>query len=208
METASPVPGLMHAGRTYDFSDLEALVVDPGSYFRGLLTTLLRHFGFRKLHQVDEPEQALAELRQRPIDLVLTELAFDDGIETGLAFVRRLRRGEGGCDAMVPVIAITGHAERHQVLAARDAGITEFLAKPMSPERLFHRIAMVVDNPRAFVRAQDYIGPDRRRFVHYDYDGPERRREGADSDLAEPAGGRRLARAARTPTADRQDAGS
>ena len=50
--------------------------------------------------------------------------------------------------------------EKHRVVAARDAGITEFLAKPISAKALYERILNVVANPRPFVKTKTYFGPD------------------------------------------------
>ena len=61
--------------------------------------------------------------------------------------------------------------------AARDAGVTEFLAKPITADNLFSRIAEIVERPRAFVRCDSYFGPDRRRRQAEDYTGPWRRAE-------------------------------
>jgi two-component system chemotaxis response regulator CheY len=46
---------------------------------------------------------------------------------------------------------------------ARDAGITEFLAKPVSATLIYRRIAAMVENPRDFVETGSFFGPDRRR---------------------------------------------
>jgi DNA-binding response OmpR family regulator len=77
----------------------------------------------------------------------------------------------------VPIIMITGHTEKHQVEAARDAGITEFLIKPITAQSLFSRITEVVERPRAFVRCESYFGPDRRRRNVESYTGPWRRHD-------------------------------
>ena len=53
--------------------------------------------------------------------------------------------------------------ETHRVLEARDAGITEFLAKPVSARGLYQRITMVIERPRQFIKTRTYTGPDRRR---------------------------------------------
>ena len=60
---------------------------------------------------------------------------------------------------------LTGHTEKARVTAARDAGITEFLAKPISAKALYQRIVNVVANPRPFIKTKTYFGPDRRRNV-------------------------------------------
>ena len=47
--------------------------------------------------------------------------------------------------------------------AAREAGVTEFLAKPISVKALSERLTLMIDNPSRFVRTATYFGPDRRR---------------------------------------------
>jgi len=64
------------------------------------------------------------------------------------------------------------------VVAARDAGVTEFLAKPISAKALYQRVLNVVANPRPFIRTRSYFGPDRRRNANPNYAGPERRKGG------------------------------
>jgi len=68
------------------------------------------------------------------------------------------------------------------VMVARDAGITEFLTKPISAKSLYERIVNVVVRPRPFVKTKTYFGPDRRRNVNPNYIGVERRKT-VKSDL-------------------------
>ncbi|MGY4503815.1 hypothetical protein ACVWYH_007772 [Bradyrhizobium sp. GM24.11] len=58
---------------------------------------------------------------------------------------------------------------------ARCAGVTEFLAKPISAKGLYQRILNVVASPRPFIKTKTYFGPDRRRNTNSAYMGPERR---------------------------------
>jgi len=95
----------------------------------------------------------------------------------GLEFSRTVRTAGNSPNPFVPIIMITGHTEKHQVEAARDAGITEFLIKPITAQSLFSRIAEVVERPRAFVRCESYFGPDRRRRNVESYTGPWRRHD-------------------------------
>jgi len=73
---------------------------------------------------------------------------------------------------------VTGHTEKSRVMAARDAGVTEFLAKPISAKALYQRIVNVVANPRPFIKTKSYFGPDRRRNSSSSYVGMERRKGG------------------------------
>ena len=98
----------------------------------------------------------------------------------GLAFTRAVRNDKISPTPFVPIIMITGHTERHRVEQARDAGVTEFLAKPVTAQDLFSRIAMIVEKPRPFIRCDDFFGPDRRRRDAEDYTGPLRRDDDSD----------------------------
>jgi len=59
-------------------------------------------------------------------------------------------------------------------MAARDHGVTEFLAKPFTVQAFFDRLVSVIIRPRAFVDAESYFGPDRRRR-QTTISGPDRR---------------------------------
>jgi DNA-binding response OmpR family regulator len=85
----------------------------------------------------------------------------------------------------VPIIMMTGHTERTRVTAARDAGITEFLAKPISAKGLYQRVYSVVAQPRPFIKTATYFGPERRRTSNAKYAGPERRRGGAAETIGQ-----------------------
>ena len=65
--------------------------------------------------------------------------------------------------AILPVILMSGNTTADVVISARNLGATEFLAKPLTAESLYTRVAGVIERPRNFVRTTDYFGPDRRR---------------------------------------------
>ena len=81
----------------------------------------------------------------------------------GLDFVRLVRTAKDSPNPYVPIIMLSGYTEYRRVTEARDAGINEFLAKPISARALYLRFASIIDNPRPFIRTKSYFGPDRRR---------------------------------------------
>src|SRR6202140_2331278 len=89
-----------------------------------------------------------------------------------------IRQGGANANPYVPIIMVTGHSEKKRVIGARDAGVTECLAKPVSAKALYQRIFNAVPNPRPFIKTRTYFGPDRRRNVNPNYVGPERRKGG------------------------------
>ena len=70
---------------------------------------------------------------------------------------------------------MTGHSERSRVVEARDAGVTEFVAKPLTAKSVLERMQAVIFHPRPFVRTATYFGPDRRRRDDPTFVGPWRR---------------------------------
>ena len=62
-----------------------------------------------------------------------------------------------------PIIMITAYAALETVADARDSGVDEFMAKPLSAAALEKRIQRVLEDPRPFVEAPEFSGPDRRR---------------------------------------------
>jgi two-component system chemotaxis response regulator CheY len=156
------------------FELLKILLVDDNQHMRVLLTEILRAIGVKLIYEAGDGAAALQMLRGNPIDIVMTDLAMQplDGID----FVRLLRNSEDSPNPMVPVIMITGHSTMRRVGEARDVGVTEFLSKPVTARGVIERITRVVDHPRAFVRSQEYFGPDRRRREDPSYRGPYRRK--------------------------------
>jgi DNA-binding response OmpR family regulator len=80
---------------------------------------------------------------------------------------------------------LTGHTEMNRVMEARDAGVHEFLAKPISAKSIYARIRAIIERPRPFIRAGVYFGPDRRRRNNPSYKGRERRKENLEAAAEE-----------------------
>jgi PleD family two-component response regulator len=106
-------------------------------------------------------------------DIVITDWAMP--IFDGLELAQMIRQPESKGNPYAPIIMLTGHSEKRRVTVARDAGVTEFLAKPISAKGLYQRILNVVASPRPFIKTKTYFGPDRRRNTNSAYMGPERR---------------------------------
>lgn len=147
------------------------MVVDDNAFMRRLLVSTLNCLGITdtlgepdcasaierlKMSKTDPIEAGLGE-----VDLILSDYLMP-GVDGNL-FLRWIRTGNGVPDRFVPFIMVSGAADRFVVEEARDAGVTEFLAKPYSVKSVADRILAVINNPRQFVLVRAYFGPDRRR---------------------------------------------
>ncbi len=166
-----------------DFNRLRFLIVDDNAHMRRILRTLLNGFGTREIYEAEDGPTGLEAFTQYGPEIVITDWVMP-GLD-GLELTRMMRQPDAHGNAYVSVIMLTGHSEKARVMAARDAGVTEFLAKPISAKGLYQRIVNVVVNPRPFIKTASYFGPDRRRTVNPNYTGPERRK-GGNADVIEP----------------------
>jgi CheY-like chemotaxis protein len=159
-----------------EFNRLRFLVIDDNAHMRRMLRTLLHGFGAREVHEAEDGASGLESFTQHLPDIVITDWAMP--IFDGLELTQMIRQPGANSNPYVAIIMLTGHSEKKRVVAARDAGITEFLAKPISAKGLYQRIVNVVANPRPFIKTKTYFGPDRRRNVNPNYVGTERRKGG------------------------------
>ena len=152
---------------------LRVLLVDDNHHMRVLLAEILRAIGVKEIHEANDGAEGLQMMRTHQIDIIMTDLSMQplDGID----FVRLLRNSPDSPNQLTPVIMITGHSTFARVNEARDAGVNEFLAKPLTARGVIQRLHQVVESPRPFVRTADYFGPDRRRRADPDFQGPWRR---------------------------------
>jgi two-component system, chemotaxis family, chemotaxis protein CheY len=159
-----------------NFNRLRFLIIDDNAHMRRITRTLLVGYGSREVFEAEDGATGLEAFTQYVPDIVITDWVMP--IFDGLELTQMIRQPGTNANPYVPIIMLTGHTEKTRVVGARDAGITEFLAKPISATSLYERILNLVANPRSFIRTKTYFGPDRRRTVNPSYAGPERRKGG------------------------------
>ncbi len=147
----------------YDFSRLKVLVVDDNQYMRSVFREFLRALGVApdNIRECSNGEEAIDVSGAFMPDLIISDYLMEpmDGFE----LARRIRRDEDSPNPYVPIILCTGYTELGQVTAARDAGVNEVLAKPITANTLYRRIRTIIEEPRQFVQLDSFFGPDRRR---------------------------------------------
>ncbi len=158
------------------------MIVDDNKHMRSMVRNILRSFGI--LNIVDAPDGASAYklLLDFPADVIVCDWQMKP--MNGLEFTKMVRTAEDSPCPFVSIIMLTGHTEISKVVEARDSGVNEFLAKPVSAKKLYSRLETIIERPRPFVRAGEYFGPDRRRKTSSTYQGPERRKAAAGSEGA------------------------
>lgn len=151
---------------------LRLLIIDDNEQMRTIIGAVLGGAGVRDLHYAPDGRKGLESLVRVKPDVVFVD--YEMPVLNGLGFLREARRLPGD-ERFTPVIMLTGHSDLLRLNAARDLGVNEFLAKPVTAKTILQRLGAVIFHPRPFVVSPNYLGPDRRRRVIPDYAGPRRR---------------------------------
>ncbi|NQV47176.1 MAG: response regulator [Rhodospirillaceae bacterium] len=168
----------------YDIQRLNFLIVDDNKHMCMLVKGIINALGSKNTVEAGDGADAFKELRHFPADIIICDWNMDP--LDGLDFTRMVRTGSDSPNPFVPIIMLTGFTEMNRVVEARDAGVSEFLAKPISARGLYSRIRSIIERPRPFVRAGMFFGPDRRRNDLATYMGKERRKKaGEEGELSQ-----------------------
>ena len=135
-----PRPGGPASGRR-----LKVLVAEDHPVNAKVARSFLTRLG----HQVEvagDGRRALEMIKQEEFDLVLMDLEMPE--MDGLEATRRLRRGEAGSDRRnLPVIAMTAHALSEARQKGLEAGMNDYLVKPVDFHGLGHLMARMFPSP-------------------------------------------------------------
>jgi two-component system, chemotaxis family, chemotaxis protein CheY len=164
---------LVSAPRKVAGNAIDALVLDDNQNMRGIIRAILLSFGVTRVHEAGHAAEALDIMKSNQIDIAFVDYRLGD--LDGLEFCRLIRNAPDSPNPFLPIIMVTAYSERTRVKEAINAGVDEFLVKPIRAGDLASRMNAVIKNRRPFVRTAHYFGPDRRRRRDSNYNGPKRR---------------------------------
>ncbi|MFD1694573.1 response regulator [Roseibium aestuarii] len=121
-----------------DLSRLSVLIVEDSTHMRAILRSILSGLGVRQIFEAAEATDGLEKTIDRQPDLVLCDWAMQP--VSGGEFIQFLRGEKDATLSTTPVIVVSAHSRKANILEARKLGIHGFVAKPVSPAVLYQRI--------------------------------------------------------------------
>mgnify|MGYP003992121651 CR=1 FL=1 len=112
---------------------LRVLVVEDNSMHRKMAGKLLERFGHQASFANDGSEALDQIAGQPPFDVILMDRHMP--VMDGLEATRKIRTLPGA-ERATPIIAVTGAERQSEIDICLDAGMNDFVAKPINPERL------------------------------------------------------------------------
>jgi CheY-like chemotaxis protein len=131
-------------------------------------------YNIRNIVEASDGAQGLDILEREHVDIVL----LDNEMEpiSGIEHTRLIRTGGKVLNRKIPIIMISGFTEAGKVIEARNAGVDEYLAKPISASILCQRVEQTYLYPRPFIECDSYVGPCR-RWIKAEREQAERRQQ-------------------------------
>ena len=140
------------------------LVLESNSFMRSIITHLLRDACAEDVVTARTNDSALHVMHDFPPGVLIADwVDTPDPERDCLKLVKRIRDTERAPYRDVPIILLSAPRSRREVEAARDAGVTEFVIKPVSAALLYQRLRAIESQPRHFIQTARFAGPDRRR---------------------------------------------
>ncbi|MCB8823485.1 response regulator [Microvirga rosea] len=122
-----------------DYS-IPVLVVDDYQTMVRILRNLLKQVGFKDVDDASDGTAALAKLREKKYGLVISDWNMEP--MTGYELLQHVRADEQLRD--LPFIMVTAEAKTENVVAAKKAGVNNYIVKPFNAQTLQSKIAAVL----------------------------------------------------------------
>jgi two-component system chemotaxis response regulator CheY len=116
------------------------LVVDDYQTMLRILRNLLKQIGFQDVDDASDGTQALAKLKEKAYGLVISD--WNMAPMTGYELLQHVRADEKL--SALPFIMVTAEAKTENVVAAKKAGVNNYIVKPFNAETLRTKIAAVM----------------------------------------------------------------
>ncbi|MDV7339073.1 MULTISPECIES: chemotaxis response regulator CheY [Terasakiella] len=120
--------------------NMPILIVDDYKTMLRIIRNLLRQLGFTNIDEATDGSQALQKLRQANFDLIISDWNMEP--MTGLQLLREVR-----ADAKlkhIPFIMVTAESKSENVIAAKEAGVSNYIVKPFNAETLKGKMVSVI----------------------------------------------------------------
>ena len=121
--------------------NMEILVVDDFSTMRKIVKNTLKQIGFTNILEADDGTTALAALKEKKVDLIISDWNMPK--MTGLDLLKTIRGQESTKD--IPFVMVTAEAQKKNVLEAVQAGASDYVVKPFTANTVKEKLAKVFD---------------------------------------------------------------
>ena len=116
--------------------DISILVVDDYNTMVRIIKKLLKQIGYENVDEASNGEEALAKIKVKSYGLIISDWNMEP--MTGFELLKQVRADAN--TSKTPFILVTAESKPENVLAAQQAGVSNYLVKPFSAPVLKEKI--------------------------------------------------------------------
>jgi two-component system chemotaxis response regulator CheY len=120
--------------------NMNILVVDDYNTMRRIVHNLLRQLGFEHVDEAANGGEALTKMHEKKFGLVISDWNMEP--MTGLDLLKQVRADAKLKD--MPFIMVTAESKPENVIAAKQAGVSNYVVKPFNAETLKTKMTAVI----------------------------------------------------------------
>jgi two-component system chemotaxis response regulator CheY len=121
-------------------TSIRTLIVDDYSTMRRIVRNLLNQIGFSNIDEAEDGGSAFEKVKANTYGLIISDWNMEP--MTGLDLLKMVRAH--GPSAAVPFIMVTAESKTENVIAAKAAGVSNYIVKPFNAETLKQKISSVL----------------------------------------------------------------
>ena len=121
--------------------NMNVLIVDDYSTMLRIIKNLLKQLGFNNVDEASDGTAALEKLKKKPYGLVISDWNMEP--MTGLELLKQIRASNDNYKN-VPFIMVTAESKTENVIAAKQAGVNNYIVKPFNAETLKSKMSSVL----------------------------------------------------------------
>jgi two-component system, chemotaxis family, chemotaxis protein CheY len=119
---------------------MHILVVDDYNTMRRIIRNLLKQLGFDNVDEAADGGEALKKLHEKTTHLIISDWNMEP--MTGLDLLKQVRADEKLKNT--PFIMVTAESKPENVIAAKQAGVSNYIVKPFNAETLKTKMTSVI----------------------------------------------------------------
>ncbi len=112
--------------------NIKILIVDDYDTMRMVIKNLLRQLNFTNTEEASDGAEASEKLNKDKFDLIISDWNMEP--MTGIQLLREVRADDNLSD--IPFIMITAEVKSENVIAAKEAGVSNYIIKPFDAKTL------------------------------------------------------------------------
>ena len=122
--------------------NMSILIVDDYKTMLRIIKNLLNQLGFQNIEEATNGSMALVKLKEKQYDLIISDWNMEP--MTGLELLKNVRSTENL--KHIPFIMITAESKTENVVAAKEAGVNNYIVKPFNADTLKTKMISVLGN--------------------------------------------------------------